>query len=46
LEHGAIDVIVHRKQLRDRISALINKLMHRFGEDYARQELQDNQELA
>jgi len=45
LEHGAIDMIVHRKQLRDRISALINKLMHRFGEDYARQELQDNQEL-
>ncbi len=34
LEHGAIDMIIHRKQLRERISALINKLMHRFGEDY------------
>jgi acetyl-CoA carboxylase carboxyl transferase subunit beta len=27
LEHGAIDMIVHRQQLRDRIAALINKLM-------------------
>ena len=27
LEHGAIDMIVHRHQLRDRIAALINKLM-------------------
>ena len=45
LEHGAIDMIVHRKQLRDRISALINKLMHRFGDEYSRQDLQDTQEL-
>jgi acetyl-CoA carboxylase carboxyl transferase subunit beta len=45
LEHGAIDMIVHRKQLRDRISALINKLMHRFGDEYTRQDLQDTQEL-
>jgi acetyl-CoA carboxylase carboxyl transferase subunit beta len=27
LEHGAIDMIVHRQQMRDRIAALINKLM-------------------
>jgi acetyl-CoA carboxylase carboxyl transferase subunit beta len=27
LEHGAIDMIVHRHQLRERIAALINKLM-------------------
>lgn len=28
LEHGAIDMIVHRKDLRDRIASLIKKLMH------------------
>jgi acetyl-CoA carboxylase carboxyl transferase subunit beta len=27
LEHGAIDMIVHRRKLRDRISSLINKFM-------------------
>jgi acetyl-CoA carboxylase carboxyl transferase subunit beta len=27
LEHGAIDMIVHRQQLRERICALVNKLM-------------------
>jgi acetyl-CoA carboxylase carboxyl transferase subunit beta len=27
LEHGAIDMIVHRKDLRDRIASLISKLM-------------------
>jgi len=49
LEHGAIDMIVHRKQLRDRISALIGKLMQRFAEDYSHQDKQneqDKQELA
>ena len=29
LEHGAIDMIVHRKDLRDRISSLLGILTHR-----------------
>lgn len=28
LEHGAIDMIVHRKDLRDRVAALLRKLTH------------------
>lgn len=28
LEHGAIDMIVHRKQMRERIAALVSKFMH------------------
>ena len=28
LEHGAIDMIVHRKELRSRITALLEKLMY------------------
>ncbi len=28
LEHGAIDMIVHRRELRDRIAAILRKLMH------------------
>ena len=28
LEHGAIDMIVHRRDLRDKIASLIEKLMH------------------
>lgn len=28
LEHGAIDMIVHRRDMRDRISSLVSKLMH------------------
>ncbi len=28
LEHGAIDMIVHRKNLRERLASLIRKLMH------------------
>jgi acetyl-CoA carboxylase carboxyl transferase subunit beta len=28
LEHGAIDMIVHRKEMRDRISSLLSKLLH------------------
>jgi acetyl-CoA carboxylase carboxyl transferase subunit beta len=39
LEHGAIDMIIHRKHLRDRISALVKKLMHRFTERPTQQEL-------
>lgn len=31
LEHGAIDMIVHRKDLRDRLSALIAKFMHNIN---------------
>tara|TARA_R110000824_G_scaffold288508_2_gene476620 strand:+ start:201855 stop:202730 length:876 start_codon:yes stop_codon:yes gene_type:complete len=31
LEHGAIDMIVHRKELRDRLSALIAKFMHNIN---------------
>lgn len=29
LEHGAIDMIVHRRDMRNRISSLASKLMHR-----------------
>lgn len=39
LEHGAIDMIIHRKQMRERISALVNKLMVQFAERPAQQEL-------
>ena len=39
LEHGAIDMIVHRKQMRDKVSGLINKLMHRFSDVSSQQEL-------
>jgi acetyl-CoA carboxylase carboxyl transferase subunit beta len=28
LEHGAIDMIVHRKDIRRRVSSLLSKLMH------------------
>ena len=28
LEHGAIDMIVHRPQLRDTVSSLLRKLLH------------------
>jgi acetyl-CoA carboxylase carboxyl transferase subunit beta len=28
LEHGAIDMIVHRKEMRDRVSSLLSKLLH------------------
>lgn len=28
LEHGAIDMIVHRRDMRDRIASILNKLMH------------------
>lgn len=28
LEHGAIDMIVHRKDIRSRVSSLLSKLMH------------------
>lgn len=30
LEHGAIDMIVHRKEMRQRVSSLVNKLMFQF----------------
>jgi len=39
LEHGAIDMIVHRKHLRDRISALVEKLMTQFSDRPTQQEL-------
>jgi acetyl-CoA carboxylase carboxyl transferase subunit beta len=29
LEHGAIDMIVHRRDMKSRISSLVSKLMHR-----------------
>ncbi|MBN4053303.1 acetyl-CoA carboxylase carboxyltransferase subunit beta [Haliea sp. AH-315-K21] len=32
LEHGAIDMIVHRKDMRDKLSALIAKFMHSYKE--------------
>ncbi len=35
LAHGAIDSIIHRKELRKRISGLIGKLMYRFRTDTA-----------
>ena len=28
LEHGAIDMIVHRREMRDRIAAILTKLMY------------------
>ena len=39
LEHGAIDMIVHRKELRDRISSLVGKLMFQFTDRSTQQEL-------
>ncbi len=39
LAHGAIDMIVHRKAIRDRIGALIGKFMHRFSDRPDQQEL-------
>ena len=30
LEHGAIDMIVHRKDMRDKLSSLIAKFMHNY----------------
>ena len=39
LEHGAIDMIVHRKAIRDRVSALIGKFMYRFAGRPDQQEL-------
>jgi len=39
LAHGAIDMIVHRKAIRDRIGALIGKFMHRFSGRPDQQEL-------
>jgi len=35
LEHGAIDMIVDRRQLRSRIARIIAKLMHQTLEDSA-----------
>jgi len=32
LEHGAIDMILHRKQMRERISSLVGKMMTGFSE--------------
>ena len=29
LEHGAIDMIVHREDMKDRVSSLVSKLMHK-----------------
>lgn len=29
LEHGAIDMIVHRQDMKDRVSSLVSKLMHK-----------------
>jgi acetyl-CoA carboxylase carboxyl transferase subunit beta len=39
LEHGAIDMIVHRKAIRDRVGALIGKFMYRFTGRSDQQEL-------
>lgn len=39
LEHGAIDMIVHRKAIRDRVGALIGKFMYRFSGRPDQQEL-------
>jgi acetyl-CoA carboxylase carboxyl transferase subunit beta len=35
LEHGAIDMIVDRRELRDRIGAILAKLMHHKSEEVA-----------
>lgn len=39
LEHGAIDMIIHRKHLRDRIGSLVGKLMTQFSNQPVQQEL-------
>lgn len=39
LEHGAIDMIIHRKQLRSRLSSLIAKFMPQFAGRPTQQEL-------
>ena len=39
LEHGAIDMILHRKQLRERISSLVGKMMTGFSERTTQQQL-------
>jgi len=39
LEHGAIDMIIHRKALRDRIASIAGKFMHRFADRPDQQEL-------
>ena len=39
LEHGAIDMIIHRKDMRDRISSLVGKMMAGFGERTPQQQL-------
>ncbi len=31
LEHGAIDMIIHRKDMRDRLNSLITKFMHSYS---------------
>jgi len=39
LEHGAIDMILHRKQMRERISSLVGKMMTGFSERTTQQQL-------
>lgn len=39
LEHGAIDMILHRKEMRERISSLIGKMMTGFSERTTQQQL-------
>ncbi len=35
LDHGAIDCIIHRKHMRDRLAALISKFMYRYQKGIA-----------
>jgi acetyl-CoA carboxylase carboxyl transferase subunit beta len=35
LEHGAIDMIVDRRELKDRIATLLNKLMYNYKNQYS-----------
>lgn len=39
LEHGAIDMILHRKEMRERISSLVGKMMSGFSERTTQQQL-------
>jgi len=39
LEHGAIDMIIHRKHMRQRISSLVGKMMTDFNDQSTQQQL-------
>ncbi len=46
LEHGAIDMIVHRKELRDRVSSILAKLMNKPATPIVEGELIEDPEIS